>query len=127
MRKIISTLATAVALAAGLLLGAPSSASAATHPCPTYFGCVYSGTSSSGYWIFEQERYDTYPVYNWYGNHLAVNAQTGGAYMSGLDRNGHVLWTLQDGRSLPRSAVENMTPVYFIRLSPGPSCWPRCV
>ncbi|RLV48877.1 hypothetical protein D9V37_09740 [Nocardioides mangrovicus] len=129
MKRHLITATTLLTALVGLLSApALTSAAQAAATCPTYYGCVYSNSQGSSI-TYKWKAYGTYPIYGQNGDHLVVNSQTGGAYLTALDKNKKELWTLQDGRNgaPPRSAVKDLGPVYYFRLSPGPSCWPRCV
>ncbi|MCM1965723.1 MULTISPECIES: hypothetical protein [unclassified Streptomyces] len=74
--KLAAWAATGVmALGTGVLAATPAEA-ATTTTCPTYYACIYWGTTeSSG--IRDMWKYKgVYKIYNYYGNHLVKNSQT---------------------------------------------------
>jgi hypothetical protein len=130
MRK-LPALALAICAVPGMLCATASTAAAATHTCPSQYTCVYSGTTTSTPITYSWKTYGPHNIYGQNGDHLVVNAQTGGAFAAAYSQfggHGTRLWILEDGQSgrPPRSAVKNLGPVYSFQLYAAASCYPRC-
>ena len=124
-RRVWATLAAmAIGSVGALFLVGVHPASAAT-PCPSGYGCLYSGvnTNSSvlGYYYY----YGVYGLNYVYDNHLMLNQQTGNAWVhlckawNGTDcplawNQSSLCWI----NLSERGYVYNFTPINTIKLTP---------
>ncbi|NNJ61674.1 MAG: hypothetical protein HKP61_12155 [Dactylosporangium sp.] len=107
-------IATMSLVSIGLTTGIAAAPAHAANGCPLGYVCIYSpegwdrNSPENVYY-----RYDLYPLYNQYGDHVIFNNQTGGARVSLCERNDYCSF----GTNKTTPFHYNLTPFNYIWVS----------